>query len=418
MEFVPISRYNSGYQYPQFPSVSTLQQKALGTPQVQIQNTDTFEAKKQELSIVAKAGFVAVVLTLLAIGADFAFAKGKHVKKILSKKVKNSLPSNSQISPKPTRPNNVTNSTKTQTTKKGVTRPTKLNNTSLAPTQQTQTQGTNKASNTQKVNSAKAINLQSVTDDKILKARKAIASRYGYNADDYSESFYPKVLYSNILNDSYKTIRLTKVPYATRLTCNPNIEKVTEANVSGVKAVWENGWYYRVPVKRSPEPIVDRISLNVYPEDELIQKLDKFVANSGGTVEYKTSECFSSWNERHDPITIYFRRIVNKADEDAIVKIASKHVRHSEEGTMIGRKLADGIYQVKEPDEKDVLALIDKAKKLGLDPKLIECLKSSSVLSGARIYKINSKGQVVVKTSPGAMEAAKRLIYDLAKLSV
>jgi hypothetical protein len=100
------------------------------------------------------------------------------------------------------------------------------------------------------------------------------------------------------------------------------------------------------------------------------------------------------------------------------MKIASKHVRPSEEGTMLGRKIADGIYQVKEPDEKDVLVLIDKIKNLGLDPELIECLKSPSLISGAGIYKTNSKGKTVVHTSPGMMEAAKRLIDDLAQLSV
>ena len=153
--------------------------------------------------------------------------------------------------------------------------------------------------------------------------------------------------------------------------------------------------------------------MNVYPENELITKLDDFIARSNGMVEYKTSIGLNKWNNRHDPITIYFHRPINKTDEAEIIKLAKAHIRS--DNNMLGRKISDGIYQVFEPTEKDVLALINRAEKMKADPELIEWLKSTEYLS-ANLYQINSKGQKIVRTSPGLLEAAKRLLDDMEKL--
>jgi hypothetical protein len=372
---MPVNNYNYGYQYAN--SSDNYPKQQTNVAQLPEKDVETSPQKNKELSTAAKIGIAAGGLTALAVGIDFAFYKGVHIKKLLGKGGKGAKGGNG-------------------------------GKTGTPPTSPKPPENTPKPSQPSPA--------QKPSNDKIIDARRQIASKYGYNADNYSNDFSPKLLYSNILNKYYKAIRHPKIPYATRSTCNPNIENITKANASGVKALWENGWYYRIPVKRSRAPIVDRISLNVYPEDELIQKLDKFIANSGGTAEYKTSECYSRWNKRHDPITIYFHRNINKADEDEIVKLVSKHVRPSEEGSMLGRKISDGIYQVLEPKEKDVLALIDKAEKLGLDPKLIECLKAPGTFIGAGLYDTNSKGEIIVRTSPGLMEAAQRLVDDLAKL--
>lgn len=243
--------------------------------------------------------------------------------------------------------------------------------------------------------------------------RAKIIDKFGMDKEFFKPR--PKTMYSNVLyNQYYKTVRHPKTPYATRSSCSRNIAATTSQSSKDVQVIMENGWHFRVPRNRSNAPIVDRISLNVYPEDALIAKLDKLVAQSNGTIEYKTSTSIKNWNKRHDPITIYFHRPVNKVDEAKITKLAQGHIR-SDNG-MLGKKVSDGIYQVFEPTEKDVLALIHRAELMGADPELIECLKSSDQLTGANLYKYSmSQKKDIVRTSPGLVEAVKRFLDDLEK---
>ena len=196
-----------------------------------------------------------------------------------------------------------------------------------------------------------------------------------YNLDEEFYSTRPMTMYRDIVMDIfYPQIRKTTKPYTTRSSCYSKIGDITSKTTKDVNVTVQNGWHYRIPKKQDKAPIVDRISLNVYPEADLIKKLDEIVAKSKGEIEYKTPTGLKGWNDRHDPITIYFRRPVNKADETAIVNIAQPHIRPTKEEVLIGRKITDSIYEVPEPTEKDVLELIERAKKLGNDDlvKVIE----------------------------------------------
>lgn len=84
----------------------------------------------------------------------------------------------------------------------------------------------------------------------------------------------PQGMYSRILNvQYYQAVRHPVNPYSTRAACNSKIASITANSNSYVNVVPENGWHFRLPIQRSSAPLVDRISLNVYPEDALKQNL-------------------------------------------------------------------------------------------------------------------------------------------------
>lgn len=239
--------------------------------------------------------------------------------------------------------------------------------------------------------------------------RGKLIKKYKMNESFYAER--PYCTYRDLMYDNfYNKIRKAATPYSTRTGCIKNIGNVTGSSNHSITSLPEGGWHYRLPNRQANAPIVDRISLNVYPEADLIRKLDNFVANSKGMVEYKTPMGFSEWNKRHDPITIYFRHPVNKADEAEIIKLASAHIRPTKDEVLIGRKIANGIYQVPEPTEKDVQALIERAEKLG-DPDLINVMKDPSNF-GLKLFSESGK----VHTSPGVVESVKRLLDEMEKL--
>jgi hypothetical protein len=242
--------------------------------------------------------------------------------------------------------------------------------------------------------------------------RLKLIHKFGLNENDYKSK--PCELYSYLLdNIYYNQIRQAQIPYKLRPGCNPNINSITSNETNEIKVINKSGWNFRVSQNRKTTPVIDRISLNVYPETELIQKLDKFIAKSNGLIEYKVPVRIEEWNERHDPITIFFRKAIDKTDKNAIFEIASPYIRPTNKEVLLGIKIADGIYQVLEPTEKEILALIKRAKKLKLDPKLIECLKNPNPQLGAQLFTYNNNGELIVKTSPAIVESVKRLIDDL-----
>lgn len=246
--------------------------------------------------------------------------------------------------------------------------------------------------------------------------RLQLIHKFGLNEEFYKSR--PCAMYSYLLdNIYYNQIRRAKIPYELRSNCNPNLSIITSNGTKDITVLQKFGWYFRVPTDRKSTPVIDRISLNVYPEADLIQKLDKFISKSDGQIEYKVPARMEEWNERHDPITVFFRKPINKSDEKELVEIVTPHVRHTTKEVMLGRKISDGIYKILEPTEKDVVEIIKTAQDLELDPKLIECLKSPDAQLGAQLYTYNNSGKVVVRTSPAIVESVKRLINDIIKLN-
>ncbi|MBD5402222.1 hypothetical protein HDR58_05425, partial [bacterium] len=196
---------------------------------------------------------------------------------------------------------------------------------------------------------------------------------------------------------------------------------ITSKGGNGIHVNDDDGicWFYRIatknlkPGKELPKT-VDRISLNVYPEEGLIKALDEFITHTNVNVEYKVPQAFKDWITRHDPITMYFREEIPQSAKDEIIKIVTPYVRTPKEEVMIGTKLANGIYQIPNPSEQDVLNLIKRAERLG-DDKLVECLKSSdNPLTSAGLYSYSkSQKKDVVKASAGQFRAVEMLIEDL-----
>lgn len=177
-------------------------------------------------------------------------------------------------------------------------------------------------------------------------------------------------------------------------------------------------WNYREPKNLIESKIIDRISLNVYPETELITKLDNYISKTGGTVYYKTPcGAAENWCERHDPITIYFKRQATETDFNEIVRLVSPHTRKAKKDVMLGKKLADGIFTLKEPDENEVSSVIARAKKLDLDDKLIKFMEKPGDWGG-NLYARDENGKKCIRTTPGVIAAYDRMLDDFEKLLV
>lgn len=230
----------------------------------------------------------------------------------------------------------------------------------------------------------------------------------------------PNNMYSNIGAKNYKKIRRCDPDYYQyRPTCSKTIQKITEKEGKGIHVMIDSGWHYRLANKnRGKNRVgVERISLNVYPEESLIKKLDDFIAGTNVHAEYKTPESYLEWTTRHDPITIYFMEKIPESVKDDIIKIASPHVRPTTSEVMLGKKLADGIYHLPEPSKKDVLPLIKRASKLG-DDALMDYLKNPSQDGwAAKLLKKSSDGTIRVSTSPALVESVKMLLDDLEKIA-
>ena len=231
----------------------------------------------------------------------------------------------------------------------------------------------------------------------------------------------PSLLYSNKWYDYYKTVRSTSTPYKLSPNSTRNIDTITSTGNKHIKVMSTNGWHYRFAVKNiGGNKCIDRISLNVYPEEELIKKLDKYMIKSNINFEYKCPDYFNGWQRRHDPITIYFREPLSEQVEKDIVKIATPYTRKTKQEVLIGKKLADSIYKVKEPTEADVQELRRRIHKLNFDTSgLMKCLETPGSNFGGGIYHISSStGKKRVHTSPGIIEAWKRMLDDIEKFKL
>ncbi len=426
--------YNYGYYYPSYNGAYTQQYQnvplydfnTLNYNYNNQPNTVTFsansqiqaETKKQGMSTGAKVAFGAGIATALAIGADFVFCKGKHVKSIFGKAGNkgggstgkpNANPTNTTHSTT-TMPKN-THATETSTTQVPI-------KTSATPTlQQTNSTPNGSSNNTALANSVNASS--NVPNDKM---RVYIAKKYNTGIDYNSR---PCGNYADAIYRNYLGIRTCPKDYYS-MNKSYDVNRLFDISSKGRKGICVDdndgmGWFYRQATKnlqtgQAQPKVIERISLNVYPDENLIKALDDFIIHSNVNVEYKVPQVFNDWLTRHDPITMYFRENIPKSVKDEVIRIVTPYIRKSPKGeVMLGTKLAEGVYQIPNPTEQDVLNLIKRAKKLG-DDKLIECLESTNhvVNGGAGLYSY-SHGKPVVKASAGQFKAAEMLIEDLER---
>ena len=349
------------------------------------------QKQQKQLSTGAKIAIGAGIATVVAVGADFLFCKGKHVKSLFRKNTPKS-PNNG------TKPNNTTNT--------------------IPTSQQTKSSPNHSSSQTAPANN---VNVSSnVSTDKM---REYIAKKYSTGID-YSSR--PCGNYADAIYRNYLGIRTCPKDYYS-MNKSYDVNRLFDVSSKGRKGICVDdndgmGWFYRQATKnlqtgQAQPKVVERISLNVYPDENLIKALDDFIIRTNVNVEYKVPQVFNDWLTRHDPITMYFREDIPKSVKDQVIRIVTPYIRKSPKGeVMLGTKLAEGVYQIPNPTEQDVLNLIKRAKKLG-DDKLVECLESTAhvVNGGAGLYSYSHHSKPVVKASAGQFKAAEMLIEDLER---
>ncbi len=377
---------NTNYLQPQSNLKSDV---AAFSPDKQLQADQ--QKQQKQLSTGAKIAIGAGVATVIAVGADFLFCKGKHVKSLFGKNTPKT-PNNG------TKPNNTTNT--------------------IPTSQQTKSSPNHSSSQTAPANN---VNVSSnVSTDKM---REYIAKKYGTGID-YSRR--PCGNYADAIYRNYLGIRTCPKDYYS-MDKSYDVNRLFDVSSKGRKGICVDdndgmGWFYRQATKnlqtgQAQPKVVERISLNVYPDENLIKVLDDFIIRTNVNVEYKVPQVFNDWLTRHDPITMYFREDIPKSVKDEVIRIVTPYIRKSPKGeVMLGTKLAEGVYQIPNPTEQDVLNLIKRAKKLG-DDKLVECLESTAhvVNGGAGLYSYSHHGKPVVKASAGQFKAAEMLIEDLER---
>ena len=373
------------------------------------------EQQKPGLSTGAKVAIGAGIVTALAVGADFLFCKGKHVKSIFGKAGNKGGSGTGKHSAKPTNTTSSNTSAPVGTGTTGTTGTQASTNATTSTAQQAVPKPNNSSNHTVPINSVN--DNSNVSTDKM---REYIAKKYN-TGRDYTQT--PCLNYAEAIEKNYSGIRYCPEDYySIKKSCDVN--KLHDISSKGGNDiyVYDDGqnWFYRYATKnlkpgQSQPKVIDRISLNVYPDENLIKALDDFIIRANVNVEYKVPEGLIGWQTRHDPITMYFRENIPQSVKDEIIKIASPYIRKSTKGEiMLGTKLANGVYQIKNPSEQDILNLIKRAEKLG-DDKLVECLKSENS-SGAGLYNYSdSKGRVIAKTSAGRFKAVEILIEDLER---
>jgi len=222
-----------------------------------------------------------------------------------------------------------------------------------------------------------------------------------------------KFLYEPLVNKYYNSIRYCHSnPYEMRPTCSENIIDVISQSNSDIIANERSGWYYRTPrntIYKDESQTLERLSLNVYPEKELIEKLDKFLIKHNINACYKAPNDKQEWMIRHENIIMYFNEPITQEQKAELVSLISPHTRKTKEDVMIGTKLADGIYQIEEPTEKDVQMLLEKAKKLDFaNGTAYNFLKSPQ---GNLFDRYGN-----VRTSPACVKAIEMMLNEFEKI--
>ena len=165
-----------------------------------------------------------------------------------------------------------------------------------------------------------------------------------------------------------------------------------------IKVRDENGWFYRMPRRRTTTQTVDRISINALAEPNLIKALDDLLGNGEVRGYYKTPNTPSDWASRHDPITIYLDEKATPEILEKVRSVCKKYIRSTDD-VLIGDKFAPGFALQKSPSTIDIENLLKKANII--DPVLEKTLRKYFTNDGK------------LKASAGELSAAEKLLEYL-----
>ena len=359
------------------------------------------QKQQKQLSTGEKIAIGAGVTTALAVGADFLFCKGKHVKSLFGKNTPKT-PNNG------TKPNNSTpKPTNTNTTTSTPSKPqaTTSNNVKATST------GIPKA-NTTLFDGKSSVNISDYTPAqqraREFTMQEDLIFSHGKHDDRYLHNISPEEIYQNAVALKYQNIRSAKYPINARY--NQNIDRITGTTTNNIIVNNQNCWNYRISKAGTfKDKTIDRISLNVYPEEQLITSLDKYFATGKIKGYYKTPDRLQDWGLRHDPITIYLQEPITQNIIDDIVKISKPHIR-STENVLIGKTVSPGVAIDKSPSTQDLVNLIQEARQY--DEILAHQLETSKKYGFARnpMY-----GDYTLQSSAGQVAAVRALLDAMAK---
>ena len=229
----------------------------------------------------------------------------------------------------------------------------------------------------------------------------------------------PIQFYTYIRDKFYANIRAgKKLIYKPRPNYNPKeFDNALDGVSNGFYGKVQESWKYRYPQNMDfTKPMTDRLSLNVYQDKELIQKLDTYLSKNCPNAHYKCAGAGNiGWNQRHDSVTIYFSNNLTPKVQQDIAKLAQPHIRANSSAVMLGNKISDGVYHIVEPTRETIKPLIIKAKLLNLEPEFYEWLGKPDFYGGAGLF-VMKNGERVVHTSPGAVEALKQMLNMFEKI--
>ena len=197
---------------------------------------------------------------------------------------------------------------------------------------------------------------------------------------------FPK---GNIMDTLYNKLRIAQYQQEGLST----IAEITRNGTSKTEVIPDLHWHFRIPInaQRSNRHCVERISLNVRPEKELIEQLDKYFSehiNIQG--EYKTPSTFRGWSSRHDPITIYFYEpIKDKKVLDDIAQIAKPFVRSTGNEVLVGNKFAPGCAWQLSPTPKQYQELRERIIPYFGEISARRICSDSARLSAGEFYTLN-----------------------------
>lgn len=209
-------------------------------------------------------------------------------------------------------------------------------------------------------------NLSDVVDNLYYKIRSE--GSHKYKLIDYDNArFTDGTLVTNTKENHFK-FNAECVEQAKKDNKNVSLLKTSHSQRDGTI----NGWFYRVYKDSDLKwNIAERLSLNVYMDQNLIKRLDEIVEQDKGThiVQYKVPMDVYHWAMRHDPVTIYFSKLTPSLLQEIVEKV-KPYLRPEYASVIIEEKnpynvnLPKGIYYNKEPQPEQVKFLLDKVKNV------------------------------------------------------
>ncbi len=145
---------------------------------------------------------------------------------------------------------------------------------------------------------------------------------------------------------------------------------------SPVKTINQGGWQYRL--KKHLDNITERISLNVNPNADMLKNLDSFMTKgiytdkNGNQVEmqdhtpfyYKIPSNRKEWQNRQDPITLYFEGEIDDKTLNAIRDITKSSQRGSLNSSEIAKDY-NWMLVEKSPSDEEIDDLFKRIEKNG-----------------------------------------------------